>query len=103
MDLRSSERVPVDLEAEIHAHGQVFRGTVLNCSLSGVFMRTDEKLVADEIIEVKIFIPGIVDPVSASSRVIWTDWSDKYPPGFGIHFVSLTDDQARILRTFLYE
>lgn len=101
---RQSQRVSVDLPAEIVRGGKRFRGTVLNCSLNGIFLRTSEKLQAGELIEVSIHLPGIDTPILAVSRVIWTDWNErKQLPGFGMHFFSLTDDQAILLRTFLYE
>ena len=101
---RESPRVSVDLVAEIERNGKVFRGSVLNCSLNGIFLRTEEKLEDGEFLSVRIFLPGIESPVIAESRVIWTDWNErKELPGFGVHFVSLTDDQALLLRTFLYD
>jgi hypothetical protein len=103
-DLRSSARISVDLDAEILKEGRIIHGTVLNCSLSGIFIRTPElKMEEGEFIEVRIHLPGIPDPITATSCVIWTDWNEKTPPGFGMHFVSLTDDQATLLRAFLYE
>ena len=103
MENRASIRVSVDLDAEVRVGMKAFTGTVLNCSLSGIFLRTHEKLDDGDVLEIRIFLPGILDPIQTSSRVIWTDWSEKYPPGFGIHFLSLSDDQVQILRSFLYE
>jgi hypothetical protein len=103
-DQRQSPRVSVDLDAEIQQEDKVFRGKVLNCSLSGIFLRTDEKLADGERVEVRIFLPGIDTPIVAASRVIWTDWNDlKERPGFGMHFLTLSDDQALLLRAFLYD
>ena len=101
---RRSPRVSVDLPAEIDKQGTRFQGTILNCSLSGIFVRTPEKLRDGDIIEVIIHLPGIEHPIVAASRVIWTDWNDpKGFPGFGMNFVSLNDEQAILLRTFLYD
>ena len=103
MDNRTSVRISVDLDSEIRTGDRVFKGTVLNCSLSGLFLRTNEKVSDGDLLDIRIFLPGIADPVTATSRVIWTDWNEKNTPGFGIHFLSLTDDQAQILRVFLYD
>ena len=101
---RQSERVSVDLDAEIDVDGNVSRGTVLNCSLHGLFLRTGEKLKDGDVIAIRIFLPGIESPIETTSRVIWTDWNErKEVPGFGMNFISLTDDQALLLRTFLYD
>ena len=103
MDNRASVRVSVELDAELRVGQKAFSGTVLNCSLSGIFLRTHEKLEAGDVLEVRIILPEILDPIQTNSRVIWTDWSERYPPGFGIHFLSLTDEQVKVLRDFLYE
>lgn len=101
---RSSPRVSVDLPAEIDKEGRRFQGTILNCSLNGIFVRTPEKLQDGDVIEVIIHLPGLDHPIVAASRVIWTAWNDpKGFPGFGMNFVSLTDQQAILLRTFLYD
>lgn len=101
---RQSARISVDLDAEIDANGKISHGSVLNCSLHGLFLRTDERLNDGDIIAIRIFLPGIESPIETTSRVIWADWSEpKGLPGFGMHFISLTDDQALLLRTFLYD
>lgn len=101
---RHSPRISVDLDVEIRKNGQIIRGCVLNCSMSGMFLRTPDKLECGEVVEITVRLPGIEETIRATSRVIWTDWNDrKDNPGFGVHFVSLNDDQAILLRTFLYD
>jgi hypothetical protein len=103
-DQRISPRISVDLDAEIIKSGERLSGSVLNCSLSGIFLRTTEKLEDSEVVEVRILLPGQSEPIVTRSRVIWTDWNErKEMPGFGMHFLSLTDEQALLLRKFLYE
>jgi hypothetical protein len=100
---RQSPRISVDLSAVVSRDGKTIAGTVLNCSLSGIFLRTPEKLNEGETLDVQIYLPGIGAPIAASSRVIWADWNESSKlPGFGMHFVTLTDEQAGLLRTFLY-
>lgn len=99
---RGSARVTVNLPVEVRRNGQPFPGTVVNCSLRGVFLRTSSNLQSGELIELRITLPNLIAPIVIESRVIWTDWHEpKEIQGYGIHFFSLTDEQADHLRTFL--
>lgn len=87
---------------EIRRNGQAFEGTIVNCSLRGVFLRTSWNLQRGEQIELRIKLPNVIDPIVIKSSVIWTDWHEpKEIQGYGIHFFSLSDEQAGHLRTYL--
>lgn len=99
---REASRVPVDLQVEIRRNGQIFPGEVVNCSLRGVFLRTSSNLTSGELIQLRIVLPNVIDPIIVESCVIWTDWHEpKEIQGYGIHFFSLSDEQADHIRTFL--
>lgn len=98
---RASARVPLNLDLEIRHKGETLHGLVLNCSLTGMFIRTGSKFERGEQIEVTIPLPG--QRILALSRVIWTDWREQANSGgFGIHFIPLTEEGTAALRTFLY-
>ena len=99
-DKRQSPRVPVDLEASITKGGVTFRGTIINCSLNGMFLRTSHKLELSDIIIINVPLPND-GSVNVRSTVIWTDWNEGNP-GFGVHFVTIPDSEAQTLRDFLY-
>jgi hypothetical protein len=91
----------VDLDAEISKGGEVFKGTIINCSMHGMFLRATQKLELSDIIVVTVFLPDGSGPLTFRSTVIWTDWNEGNP-GFGVNFVTISDDHAERLRSFLY-
>jgi Tfp pilus assembly protein PilZ len=99
---REAARVLVNLQVEVRRNGAPFSGTLVNCSLRGVFLRTPSNLQSGELIELRITLPNVINPIVIESRVIWTDWHEpKEIQGYGIHFFSLSDEQADHIRTFL--
>jgi len=99
-DKRVAFRHPVDLRVEIQKNEQKFEGAVINCSLSGIFLRTSQPLAEQDRLQILIHLPDVPDPISIASRVIWTDWAKA---GFGVHFIALTEEQSSLLRAFLGE
>jgi uncharacterized protein (TIGR02266 family) len=100
-DKRSSKRVPVDLVAAISKGGDTFNGTIINCSLNGMFLRTSQKLDLGDIITISVLLPNQTNPLMVRSTVIWTDWNPGNP-GFGVHFVTIPDEHAETLKEYLY-
>lgn len=105
-DKRKSVRVPVQIEAQIVRQEHDIPGTILNCSIDGMFIRTIEMIPDNEIVRVSFVIPGTEQKMMLTSRTIWChsmESSGNPVLGLGIRFEQLSTEQTDTLREFINE
>lgn len=101
---RKSVRVPVQIEAQIERLHHAIPGTVLNCSIDGMFIRTIEMIPDNEAVRISFMIPGTEQKMVLSSRSIWCQAMESTGVpilGLGVRFEQLSPDQTETLREFI--
>ena len=108
---RKFVRLPCDIEAEyipLHGtHSVPCSSAGRNISLGGVCLITFEQLRRDQVIELKMTLPGLVRAVVVKAKVAWSApmgirgaRSDK-AFDTGIQFVGISDEDKDILDRFI--
>ena len=88
---RGAPRIPFSLKVGFPNGQQYIDAWTGNISADGLFLRTDHAIGQNEIINVKISFPGLLEPTEISGRVAWTRsaTADK-PGGVGLQITSDT-------------
>lgn len=101
---RKSVRVPVQLDIQIEHQHHTTAGTVLNCSIDGMFIKTTETFQINEVVKVSFELPGSKDRTVLRSRVMWchsVEGTGSAILGLGIRFEHLTPEQGESIRRFI--
>jgi len=88
-DKRKSARVPVDFEARFESGGRDYVGRVLNLSLDGLFLKTQQLFDTNDRLNLSFRLPGSLQTLEIDSRVIWggsIEGSATRTFGLGLHF-----------------
>jgi uncharacterized protein (TIGR02266 family) len=88
-DKRKSARVPVDFEARFESAGRDYVGRVLNLSLDGLFLKTQQLFDTNDRLNLSFRLPGTLQTLNLNSRVIWggsIEGSVARTFGLGVHF-----------------
>lgn len=97
-DRRAYPRSPVVVrEARCISGMEVFFGYAQNVSRSGLFIATSKRRSAGEIYDIQFSLPGGERQFHCKARVVWVrpySQGSPYPPGFGLQFIDLPDQEA---------
>ena len=108
----TERRSSVRLRAEIRVscgddQSKLLTGYSVDLSTRGVFLITTCPFNVDDIVNLKISIPGQVEKaVSCDARVSWINHEDswlkpEYPTGVGLQFVNLAPEHLCSIVSFL--
>jgi uncharacterized protein (TIGR02266 family) len=101
---RRQPRFSVDLDVTMSSDHNFYAGFAENISSGGLFVATYVKRPRGDRMEIVINIPGRPEPIRAVGEVRWLrDYSEhsNVPPGLGVRFVELPEDDAKIIDDFL--
>jgi uncharacterized protein (TIGR02266 family) len=78
----------------------------VNVSSGGLFIETSKILPVDTLLMIKFKLPDVETAISCKARVAWTNEADapkkpSFPPGMGIQFLDLTQDDMHAIRMFV--
>jgi uncharacterized protein (TIGR02266 family) len=78
----------------------------VNVSSGGLFIETSKILPVDTLLMIKFKLPDVETAISCKARVAWTNEGDapkkpSFPPGMGIQFLDLTQDDMHAIRMFV--
>ncbi len=104
---RGAQRAAYDIHVGVSTKHRLFVGLVDNISNGGLFIATDEALNKGDRIEVRFRIPDQDHEFHKQGEVIWTRPYDELgngrnaQAGAGIKLLDLSDDERRILNSFI--
>lgn len=105
-DTRQHPRFKTDLEVKVSAAGRegIRTTKILNISLGGVFVATEESYPFGTELNLEFSLPGQPRVLKANGVVMWTSHPDpKHADvaGIGVRLKGLSVDDIRLLRTYL--
>ncbi|MBT0663381.1 PilZ domain-containing protein [Geobacter pelophilus] len=68
-EARRFTRIPYQSEVLMNANGQWFRGLSENLSLYGIYIKSNERLKLDSIVELTIYLPGSDDTTNDDNYI----------------------------------
>jgi len=104
---RRDKRVACHLKAKFRAYGVTLSGYILNLSQNGVYLATDHELELEAVVDLIFALPepqgGIVQ---LRGHVAWLNTTkarqkQSLPQGFGVEFVSPSEETTRELARFI--
>lgn len=105
---RSSLQLKTDVRVYYGAlQSKLLTGYSVDLSTGGAFLTTDYPFDVDDSITVKFSIPGKEEKtVSCKARVTWVNngtnqCKPEYPPGAGLQFVDLAEEDLQSMASFL--
>jgi uncharacterized protein (TIGR02266 family) len=102
---RGAERKP--LQGEFRGKDATGAGELwfegVDLSAGGSFLRSELLLEQGENLQVEFRIPNLARPLRAQARVAWVRRFPEpgEPPGMGVQFLSMADEDRRILTQYL--
>lgn len=103
-DKRKSPRVPVDFETHFEAAGRDFVGRVLNLSVDGLFIKTQQLFDTNDRLLFSLLLPGSFQPMQLSARVMWggsIEGQSARTFGLGVRFEEVPATARQQLDTYI--
>jgi Tfp pilus assembly protein PilZ len=94
--MRENPRKPCLINANYMIQDQNFKSYILDISIGGVFIETNEKFPIGKKITLKFSLPNHPQPFSFSGKIAWSS-----PRGFGLKFDDVSPQQSDMLKTFV--
>lgn len=100
---RAHNRHSVDLDVSLGSDHNFYAGLAENISSGGVFVATHMLKPVGDVIKLTIHFPDSDRVVQATGEVRWVreyNESNDVPPGMGIRWTKLEDDDAKLVERF---
>ena len=98
---RASERISLEVELHLASDSHFFSGLSGDISEGGVFVSTYRALAQGSLVDIEFSLPGSEQPLHARGEVRWhRDATPDLPPGVGISFDELSDDDRKVIHSF---
>ena len=94
--MRENPRKPCLINANYRIQDRNFKNYILDISIGGVFIETDQKLPVGKQMMLKFSLPNHSQPFTLNGTIAWSS-----PRGFGLKFDEMTPQQGNILKTFV--
>jgi uncharacterized protein (TIGR02266 family) len=94
--MRENPRKPCLINANYRIQDRDFKSYILDISIGGVFIETDQKLPVGKDMMLKFSLPSHTKPFTLRGKVAWSS-----PRGFGVKFREMSPQQGEILKTFV--
>ena len=104
LEPRASPRAAVSVEVSLESEHNFFAGLTENICEGGVFVATHSLRPIGTVVSVARRLPGVERLISAVCVVRWvriySEVSDA-PPGMGLMFIVVSEDDMAIIRSFV--
>jgi Tfp pilus assembly protein PilZ len=94
--MRENLRKPCLLNTNYRIQDRDFKSYILDVSIGGVFIETDEGFPEGKELLLKFSLPNRAQPFTFSGKIAWSS-----PRGFGVKFNSVTPIQGEVLKSFI--
>ena len=94
--MRENLRKPCLINASYRIEDRTYQSYILDISIGGVFIETNERLPLDREMLLKFTLPNQTQPLSLTGKIAWSG-----PKGFGVKFDKISPLQMRALRAFI--
>lgn len=101
---RVTERLPAEVEVDVHGDTNFYTGFSANISEGGVFIATYRPQAIGDRLRVRLRLPNREGLVEATVEVRWLRGNDRdfdSKPGFGAAFVELSPDARSAIEDFV--
>ena len=88
----------VELHRGHRRNGPIFSGTPRDVSRTGIGLETGTQLPANRLLQIRLTLPGLTEPIESKARVVWQQ-ADGEPPRYhtGCQFVGLSDEARSLI------
>lgn len=94
--MRENPRKSCLINADYRVQGSNFRSYILDISIGGVFIETNERVPVGETIILNFTLPSLSQPFSMSGKIAWSG-----PQGFGVKFDSIPNPQGNAIKKYV--
>jgi uncharacterized protein (TIGR02266 family) len=94
--MRENPRKPCLINANYRIQDRKFKSYILDISIGGVFIETDQKLPVGNQMMLKFSLPNHTQPFTLKGKIAWSG-----PRGFGVKFDEMTPQQGDLLKTYV--
>jgi len=97
-------RIDVPLKLMVKIGKRREKGITKNISPVGLRFETSKKLEADEKVEIVLYLPSMVNPITFKARVVWQkkkSLEDKAPYDVGVEIASIEDNDKNVFLKYL--
>ena len=94
--MREHSRKPCLIKANYSVQGRDFKSYILDISIGGVFIETNEKVQIGQKIVLNFSLPSHAQPFSLTGIVAWSG-----PRGFGVRFDGMNPQQQDLLQNYV--
>jgi Tfp pilus assembly protein PilZ len=94
--MRENPRKPCLINANYSVQNTAYKSYILDISIGGVFIETNEKFTIGQEIVLSFTLPNYQKPFKLSGTISWGS-----PRGFGVKFDKIPVQQGEILKSFV--
>ena len=94
--MREAPRRPCLINAGCRIQGNSFRSYILDISIGGVFIETNERVPVGESILLNFTLPTFSNPVALPGKIAWSG-----PQGFGVKFEVIPHSEGRAIKDYV--
>ncbi len=100
---REAERVDAEFEVTAESDHNFYLGFTENISEGGLFLATYQTHKLGDTLTLRFTLPGVERPIETVAEVRWArrlNPASDTPPGVGLRFVSLSEEDRRLIERF---
>lgn len=101
---RATQRLPTEIEVDIHGETNFYTGFSANISEGGIFVATYRQQSIGDRLRIRVRLPDADEALEATVEVRWlreTRAEGEGAPGFGAAFVELSDAARGAIENFI--
>ena len=101
---RVHDRASMSVDVTADSEHNFFAGFTENISEGGLFIATHTLREVGTVIDIAFALPGREEPLRCMAEVRWVrvyNASSDAPPGLGLRFINLNDEDAAYIRRFV--
>jgi Tfp pilus assembly protein PilZ len=94
--MRENPRKSCLINASYRIKGRSFRNHILDISIGGVFVETNDRFSVGETVVLNFPLPGLSQAFSLPGKIAWSG-----PQGFGVKFEGLPLEQSQAIKHYI--
>lgn len=94
--MRENPRKSCLINADYRVKGNSFRSYILDISIGGVFIETNERVPVGEKITLNFSLPNLAQPFTMAGKIAWSG-----PQGFGVKFEGVPKPEGKAIQKFV--
>lgn len=94
--MRENPRRQCLINADCRIQGSSFRSYILDISIGGVFIETEQRVPVGETVILNFNLPSFSQPFTLPGKVAWSG-----PQGFGVKFDEVPASHGRAIKSFV--